>query len=116
MVDPLGRRRVNAFYLSLTANAALRLLSAAFDLANSAVGAWPVVGLKAPVLCEVRFACRLWGKRQHPLTSFLADESAMTLVSTEIIANIFTASDLKNVWLGWIADAWEGAVKLKTYL
>lgn len=101
MVDSLGRGRVNAFYLGLTANAALRLFSAAFDLANSAVGAWPVVGLKAPVLCEVRFAFRSWRVRQHLLTSFLADESAIdTLVSTEIIANIVTASDLEKCLAG----------------
>lgn len=77
MVDSLGWGRINTFYLSLPADAALRLLSTAFDLSNSAVRAWPVVGLKAPVLCRVSFAC-LWRIRAHPPTSFLADESAIT--------------------------------------
>lgn len=78
MVDSLGWGRVNTFYLSLPADAAFGLLSAALDLANSAVGAWPVVGLEAPVLCRVRFAFCLWRIRKHPHTSFLALESAMT--------------------------------------
>jgi hypothetical protein len=37
MVDSLGRGRVDAFYLGLTADAALGLFSSAFDLADSAV-------------------------------------------------------------------------------
>lgn len=45
MVDSLGWGRIDTFYLSLPADAALRLLSATLDLSNSAVGAWPVVGL-----------------------------------------------------------------------
>ena len=53
MVDSLGWGRVNTFYLSLAANAAFWLLSATLNLANSAVGAWPVVGLKAPVLRNI---------------------------------------------------------------
>jgi hypothetical protein len=62
MIDSLGRRRVNTFYLSLTANTAFRLLSATLDLANPAVGAWPVVGLEAPALRNVRPGCCLWDK------------------------------------------------------
>lgn len=77
MVDSLGRGCINAFYLSLPADAALRLLSAALDLSNSAVGAWPVVGLQAPVLCKVSFFFCLWRIGAHPPTSFLADESAI---------------------------------------
>lgn len=77
VVDSLGWGRINAFYLSLPADVAFRLLSAALDLSNSAVGAWPVVGLKAPVLCKVRLASCLWRIGVHPLTSFLADESDM---------------------------------------
>lgn len=77
MVDSLGWGRIDTFYLSLPADAAFRLFSAAFDLSNSAVGAWPVVGLKAPVLCKVSSDC-LWRIGAHPPTSFLADESAIT--------------------------------------
>ena len=68
MVDSLGRRRIDTFYLSLPTDVALRLLSAALDLANSAVGAWPVVGLKAPVLRNVRFGpCLSRRIRARPL-------------------------------------------------
>lgn len=78
VVDSLRRGCVDTVHLGLATDAAFWLLSATLDLADSAIGTWPVVGLQAPALLKVRFGSCHWKIRTHLLTSFLADESAMT--------------------------------------